>query len=82
MKLPRDLSGHELTRLLRRYGYEVVRQTGSHLRLTSKATGREHHLSIPAHRELKVGMVAGIVGDVASYLGRPRSEVEAELFGG
>ena len=31
MKLPRDLSGHELAKVLERFGYEVEHQTGSHL---------------------------------------------------
>jgi len=35
-KIPRDISGDELSKLLSRYGYEVVRQTGSHSRLVSK----------------------------------------------
>ncbi len=47
MKLPRDLSGEELAALLRRYGYEVTRQTGSHMRLTT-LEGGEHHLTIRA----------------------------------
>ena len=36
MKLPRDLSGLELAQLLRTVGYEITRQTGSHLRLTTE----------------------------------------------
>jgi len=35
MKLPRDISGEELAKLLRKYGYKVTRQTGSHMRLTT-----------------------------------------------
>ena len=35
LRLPRDLAGTELAALLRRYGYEQTRQTGSHMRLTS-----------------------------------------------
>jgi predicted RNA binding protein YcfA (HicA-like mRNA interferase family) len=35
MRLPRDLGGEKLAVLLRRYGYEVTRQTGSHMRLTT-----------------------------------------------
>jgi hypothetical protein len=35
LKHPRDLSGEKLARLLRRFGYEITRQTGSYLRLTS-----------------------------------------------
>ena len=41
MKLPRDLSGDQLTKLLRQFGYEVTRQTGSHMRATSKWKGTE-----------------------------------------
>ena len=35
MRLPRDLSGQELARALRRLGYEVTRQRGSHIRVTT-----------------------------------------------
>ena len=35
MKLPRDMGGEELAALLGRYGYKIIRQTGSHIRLTS-----------------------------------------------
>jgi len=33
MKLPRDLSGDDLAKHLGKFGYEVVRQKGSHIRL-------------------------------------------------
>ena len=47
--LPRDMSGDELVRLLRRrYGYRVVRQQGSHVRLVTDLKGPEHHVSGPA----------------------------------
>jgi len=68
LKLPRDLSGLELASLLRRYGYEITRQTGSHLRLTSTAKGIEHHITIPRHKNLSVGTLSAILSDVASYL--------------
>ncbi|MGD0932752.1 MAG: type II toxin-antitoxin system HicA family toxin [Candidatus Korobacteraceae bacterium] len=45
--MPRDLSGSELAKLLRRYGYQITRQTGSHLRLTSSTRGTQHHIAIP-----------------------------------
>ena len=81
MRLPRDLSGTQFARLLRRYGYEHVRQTGSHIRLTSNVRGTEHHITIPAHKELKLGTLANILSDVAAYLRISRAEVERELFG-
>jgi len=80
LKLPRDLSGDELARLLRAYVYEITRQTGSHLRLTSRFKAIEHHLTIPRHSALKVGTLAGILGDVAEYLEMERPALAESLF--
>ena len=81
MKLPRDLSGEALAKLLGRYQYRIVRQTGSHLRLTSNMMRTEHHITIPAHRQLRVGTLSAILGEVASYVEEDRDEVAQELFG-
>ncbi len=80
MKLPRDLSGAELAKLLHRYGYEVTRQTGSHLRLTSSIRGTQHHVAIPVHKNLKVGTLAGVLKEVSAYMKMSLSELERELF--
>ena len=81
MKLPRDLSGAELASLLCRHGYEVTRQTGSHLRLTSTAKASQHHVTIPAHSSLRVGTLSGVLADVAAYLGADKEALAEELFG-
>jgi len=81
LKLPRDLSGNDLAQLLRRFGYEISRQTGSHIRLTSRQKGTEHHITIPAHKQLSVGTLSAILGDVASYLEIDRNNLADELFG-
>jgi len=81
LKLPRDLSGSELAKLLRRYGYQITRQTGSHLRLTSSTRGTQHHIAIPVHKTLKVGTLAGILKEVCAYLEISRPDLERELFG-
>lgn len=39
-RLPRDLSGRDLALALRRYGYVVTREVGSHLRLTTQQGGQ------------------------------------------
>jgi predicted RNA binding protein YcfA (HicA-like mRNA interferase family) len=49
VKLPRDLSGDEVCRALKRLGFEFVRQTGSH-RLSVK---NGLHPCVPMHREIK-----------------------------
>jgi predicted RNA binding protein YcfA (HicA-like mRNA interferase family) len=80
LKLPRDLSGQQLAQLLRRHGYEITRQTGSHLRLTSRIKGTEHHLTIPTHDVLRVGTLGAILADVAAYLDTDRAALIVELF--
>lgn len=44
MRLPRDLSGSDLAQALRKFGYSITRQAGSHIRLTTYEHG-EHHLT-------------------------------------
>jgi predicted RNA binding protein YcfA (HicA-like mRNA interferase family) len=81
LKLPRDPDGKKLPALLRPYGCQITRQTGSHLRLTSARKGRDHHVTIPAHRELSVGTLHRILRDVAMYLEMELATFLNELFG-
>ena len=81
MRLPRDISGDELARLLRRrYGYRFVRQKGSHMRLTSTIRGSDGHVSVPRHRSVKVTVLNSIISQVGEYLGMSRDELIEDLF--
>jgi predicted RNA binding protein YcfA (HicA-like mRNA interferase family) len=80
LRLPRDLSGQALIRLLRRYGYERTRQVGSHIRLQSTVRGHMHHVTIPDHDSLRVGTLKAILSEIADYLSVERSKLERELF--
>lgn len=80
MRLPRDLGGDQLAVLLSRYGYEVTRQTGSHMRLTTTQEG-EHHVTIPRHASLRVGTLSAVLGDVAEHLSISRQALLEALFG-
>jgi len=80
VKLPRDLSGESLARLLKSFGYDIVRQSGSHMRLTTQEHG-EHHLTIPQHDALRIGTLAGILTDVAEHAAISRDDVTIRLFG-
>ncbi len=79
MKLPRDLSGAELAKALGRLGYAVVRQTGSHVRLTRDGP-EQHHITIPAHDPLKLGTLAAILSVVAAHMKIDRDELLRRLF--
>lgn len=48
MKLPRDVSGPEAVKALRRLGFTVTRQDGSHIRLSKGGL----HVTVPNHRAL------------------------------
>ncbi|HLP87285.1 MAG TPA: type II toxin-antitoxin system HicA family toxin [Nostocaceae cyanobacterium] len=79
MKIPRDLSGTELIKSLACLGYEVSRQTGSHIRLTTQRNG-EHNITVPAHDPLKVVTLNAILRDIASHHGLNREELVILLF--
>jgi predicted RNA binding protein YcfA (HicA-like mRNA interferase family) len=81
LRLPRDLSGHDLARALRRYDYVITRQAGSHLRLKSTHRGTDHYITIPAHQALKLGTLNSIISAVATYLEMDRALLLQELFG-
>jgi predicted RNA binding protein YcfA (HicA-like mRNA interferase family) len=79
-RLPRDVSGAELARLLAAFGYVVTRQKGSHLRLTTQEGG-EHHVTVPNHNALRTGTLNGVLKDVAEHAGVARDVVVDKLFG-
>ena len=79
MKLPRSLSGSDLAQALKALGYQITRQSGSHLRLTT-TVGGEHHITIPQHDPLRVGTLAGILNDVVAHSGLSREELLEKLF--
>ena len=79
MKLPRDISGLELAKALRVFGYTVTRQTGSHVRLTTTQLG-EHHVTVPIHPHLKIGTLSGVLAEVADHFTLDRDVVVKRLF--
>ena len=79
MKLPRDISGRDLALRLARLGYGIDHQTGSHIRLTTTRDG-EHHVTVPAHDPLKVGMLSAILRAVSEHHRVSRKEILSLLF--
>lgn len=55
------LSGFETVKAFVRAGWKVHHQRGSHVYLTK--AGSPVHLSIPQHRELKPGLLRGLIRD-------------------
>jgi len=78
MKLPRDVSGADLVKGLRRVGYEITRQKGDHVYMTTHTRG-EHHVAVPMHDPIKVGTFTGILAAVTNHLGIERDSLLREM---
>lgn len=79
MKIPRDLSSIDLIKALKKLGYKVSHQTGSHIRLSTEENG-EHHLTIPAHNPIKIGTLNSILRDVGNHFDLNKNELLNKLF--
>jgi predicted RNA binding protein YcfA (HicA-like mRNA interferase family) len=79
VRIPRDVNGQLLAERLRRHGYVQTRQTRSHMRLSRSSDGQQQHLTIPAHKPLRVGTLRQILKDVASQLGCSIEELIGSL---
>jgi predicted RNA binding protein YcfA (HicA-like mRNA interferase family) len=79
-KIPRDVSGRELCKLLKPFGYVVTRQTGSHIRLTRDIPPSPHNITIPAHNPIRIGTLNNILNDISQHLQIPKDQLASSLF--
>jgi predicted RNA binding protein YcfA (HicA-like mRNA interferase family) len=76
MKLPRDVSGEQLARIVERLGYQFIRQNGSHARFTHPGPPQAH-IVIPMHKQIKVGTLHDILSTIAEQRERSLNEIVA-----
>jgi len=62
MRLP-QISGKELIKVFSKFGFIVVRQRGSHVRLERRTEFKIIKLTIPLHPKLKKGTLSRIIKD-------------------
>ena len=81
MKRPRGLSGTKVVRrLARHYGYRVTRSRGSHMTVTLTAGGEDHQVTVPRHRDVRIGTLDASIVDVAVIPGLRKQAVRETLF--
>jgi predicted RNA binding protein YcfA (HicA-like mRNA interferase family) len=80
MRVPRQWSGADLKKALTVLGYEETRQTGSHIRMTTRMRG-EHHVTVPDHKVLPLGTLKSILRDVARHFECTPDEILSRLLG-
>ena len=66
---------------MRHYGYREMRTKGSYMTVTLTIDGNRHSVTVPRHRDVRVGTLDGIIADVAEFLGLSKREVRETLFG-
>ena len=65
----RRLSGAELVQIFRGFGFAVHSQRGSHMKLRrTAADGAIQTLTIPAHREIKLGTLHEIFTQAVRFI--------------
>ena len=79
MKIPRNLTRRELVQLLSSFGYIITRQTGSHIRLTTKQRGI-HHITVPDHNPLRIGTLSSVLNNVSSHFDISKNELVEQIF--
>jgi len=77
-KLPRDLSASVLVERLRRLGYSVVRQHGSHMTLFTAEHGG-HRAWVPKHNPIAPGTLSSVLKDIAAHFSINVDELRAKL---
>lgn len=66
------LSGIEVVRIFERFGFIVVHQRGSHIKLQrTLADGAKQALGLPNHKTVARGTVAAIYNQAARYIDEP-----------
>jgi len=65
-KLP-VVSGEQVIKLLRKLGYEIIRQKGSHVRLRKITEAGEHNITVPKHSEMAKGTLNDILSKVSIW---------------
>lgn len=75
MKIPRDVKGDELVKALKRLGFIVSRQTGSHIRMSIKANDMDFHITIPNHSPIKIGTLNAILNEVSTNININKQEI-------
>ncbi|MAT57084.1 MAG: hypothetical protein CMF23_03845 [Ignavibacteriae bacterium] len=80
MTIPKDISGNDLIISLKKIGYEITRQKGSHIRLSRNLDNTTHHITIPNHNPIKIGTLNNILKDIAETHKKSKKEIISLLF--
>ncbi|MBK8552081.1 MAG: type II toxin-antitoxin system HicA family toxin [Ignavibacteria bacterium] len=64
----KKLSGKEVISILNQFGFEVINQRGSHIKLRRIKDNLKQTLLIPNHKEIDTGTLRAIVRQAGRYI--------------
>lgn len=73
------VSGKKLIHLLRKLGYKIIRQKGSHVRIAAKTPKGFHKITIPNHKTMAAGTLNDIISNVAFWNNLSKEELINKL---
>jgi predicted RNA binding protein YcfA (HicA-like mRNA interferase family) len=76
--LSKNITGKELIKKLKPFGYVIIRQTGSHIRIQTEQFGK-HSETILNHNPLKTGTLRSILKNIASHFNITLEELQNKL---
>ena len=78
-RVPRDVSGKDLVKVLSKYGYDVVRQSGSHIRMSITTKDGVSNVTVPNHTAIRLGTLMSIINEVSNHLNLDIQEIINKL---
>lgn len=73
------LSGLEVVAILRGFGFELLKQEGSHMKLRRlSATGRRETVSVPRHRQLVTTTLFSVYKQARQYI--PEEDLRPHFY--
>lgn len=74
----KKLSGKEVISILNLFGFEVINQRGSHVKLRRIKEDMKQTLLIPNHKEIDTGTLRAIVRQAGKYI--PTEELIQQFY--
>lgn len=75
------ISGKKLIGLLKKIGYKIIRQKGSHIRIGKKTHKGFHKITIPEHKTIAKGTINDILSDIVFWNDLSKAELINQLKG-
>lgn len=74
----RQLSGMDIVEILKKFGFQIYSQKGSHIKLRRAGLNGKETLIIPNHSRLDTGTCRGILRQATQYI--PESDLSEDFY--